>query len=102
VVNDNNNINGALRLLQFSDRPSVEAITQFTEIDDQFESRVRFRPDGADNIPITIGKITWEWSARADETNGVWSVTASSTNGPAFDDSANDFPIWEKIYPDDL
>ena len=58
---------------------------------------VRFTPSGDGSIPITLGRIDWDWAATATATPH-WHITSDGVNGPAQYTDDN-FPTWTKSLP---
>jgi hypothetical protein len=56
---------------------------------DSFQTYLEFKPDGPNNIWVTLGIVTWGWGGT--ETSGV--LTSSSTNQPTYSNS-DQFPVW--------
>jgi hypothetical protein len=79
----------------FIDAPGVWTGRTYITIQDCFQDYVRFLPDGADSIWITIARIDWSWLGSATSDNG-WIPPSGSVATPAeFDDST--FPFWLDI-----
>lgn len=80
----------------FYDSPSV-TLASHVNMSWSFKTYLRFKPDGDDNIFVTLRLVTWSVDAEADF-NGTWSLlSGSSTSGP--DDSNNNaFPKWSNVF----
>jgi hypothetical protein len=84
------------------DRPGIATVTALntssaTSINDQFKTYYRFRPNGNDNIWVTLGKVNWNWFGNATLIPGgneydinYWTLTSSGVTGPTFNKS-NEF-----------
>jgi hypothetical protein len=65
---------------------------------DDFHDYVRFRPDGSDSIPITIGRIDWGWHGKATKSGGAWSLVISTNYINQPDTSDDSVPTWTDVY----
>lgn len=84
--------------ITYFDSPSFECIYSFVDATDAFKAYIRFIPNGAESIPITLGLVTWGWSGRADEdSGGIWTLTNSNVVPPTLVES-DEFPVWTKVY----
>jgi Glucodextranase, domain B len=63
-------------------------------INDSFKDYIVFKPDGANSIYVTLGRIFWSWSASTSQTGGVWSSPTYQVDGPSAPDSSDEFPTW--------
>ena len=67
--------------LEFTDMPGygLNPITgsDLCSIVDYFKDYVVFKPAGSGSIYVTLGRISWDWSASTTKTNGVWSTPTS-------------------------
>ena len=80
--------------IPFEDNPGVGSllgIDGFVTVTDQFKTYLVFKPDG-DSIWITLGIVTWGWSASED----WWMFTGSTVINPGYSPS-DDFPVWPRI-----
>jgi hypothetical protein len=75
--------------ISFYDSPGLSSWTGFWTLKDDYQTYLQFRP--ADGIAVTLGVVSWGWSAK--EYN--WALTDSSTTPPSFQDS-DAFPQWTK------
>jgi hypothetical protein len=76
----------------YIDGPGFITGRTYISIQDSFQDYVRFKPDGADSIWITIARIDWSWVGFATSDNG-WVPPSGSVAAPVpFDDST--FPFW--------
>lgn len=58
-----------------------------------FKDYVRFRPDGTDNIYVTLGLVTWQMHAQSEAPN--WELTVDEHPAPSeVDPSRDSFPTW--------
>lgn len=89
------------RTLTFGDGPgNPVGITQVQAID-SFKTYLRFRPAGADNIWVTLGRVDWSWNAFATNSLGWpynnipsnWTITSSSVPNPSLNGDY-EFPFW--------
>lgn len=94
----------ALRLL-FSDNPGIDldcAAAATVSITDDFQTFVMFRPhrgSPSENTFVTLGIVTWGWTATACNPFPVlprWSISASNVTYPSFD-NGDVFPEWEEV-----
>jgi hypothetical protein len=59
---------------------------------------VRFQPDGANSIYVTLGIVTWDTVGTAEQSlSGYWSITTDTTPDPSGPDSSDTFPVWTQI-----
>lgn len=79
-------------LPMFIDGPGELTGRTYIAIQEGFQDYVRFKPDGADSIWITIQRIDWSWVGSATADNGWFPVSGSVASPVAFDDST--FPFW--------
>jgi hypothetical protein len=63
-------------------------------INDSFKDYVVFKPDGANSIYVTLGRVFWSWSASTSKSGGVWSNPTYQVNGPSAPDDSDEFPTW--------
>jgi hypothetical protein len=63
-------------------------------INDSFKDYFVFKPDGDGSIYVTLGRVTWSWSASTSYINGTWSSPTYQINGPSKPDDSNEFPMW--------
>ncbi len=88
--------------LEFTDMPGygLNPITgsDSCSIVDYFKDYVVFKPDGGGNIYVTLGRISWDWSASTGKTNGVWSSPTYYVNSPSSPDGSDEFPTWPQTY----
>jgi hypothetical protein len=85
-------------VVQQSDAPWQRMTPTSTTRSDSFRAYIRYRPPGANSIPITLGRFDWGWGFSASW-NGGWSVTPTDVQEPAWhvDDS---FPHWVNALPE--
>jgi hypothetical protein len=59
-----------------------------------WQDYVRFTPGGSGSIPVTLGRIDWNWAAAAENPGTGWYITSDGEDGPTPhpDDS---FPLWK-------
>ncbi len=92
--------------LEFTDMPGygLNPITgsDLCSIVDYFKDYVVFKPDGNGNIYVTLGLISWDWSASASKVDGVWTIPAYQVNGPSSPDGSDEFPTWPQTYHNGL
>jgi hypothetical protein len=82
----------------FADAPEIEGdLHSFAEMNDTFNTYLRFQPDSAGSIPATICRVDWAWNGRTDKTNAVWSLTKTNVTVPTLHDD-NSFPSWLHTY----
>jgi hypothetical protein len=64
-----------------------------------FRDYVRFSPSGINNIPVTLGIVTWEMHAVAEriEFSGTWELATDSHPAPVGPDSSDAFPEWTEV-----
>jgi hypothetical protein len=90
--------------LDFNDMPGFGLVHPVfggnqCSIVDFFKDYVIFKPDfSPDSIYVTLGRISWDWSANASKTNGVWTLVPSVVHGPTSPDTSDEFPTWPDIY----
>lgn len=84
----------------YGDSPGFKCYEDFVDIVDDFEAFIRFKPSPIDSIAVSLAKITWGWSARADEINDAWGLTRSNVSGPVFIEflDGHEFPFWLEAY----
>ena len=63
-------------------------------INDSFQDYIIFKPDGADSIYVTLGRVFWSWSASTSNSFGAWSAPTYQVNGPSNPDDSDEFPTW--------
>jgi hypothetical protein len=49
-------------------------------------------PDG--DIPVTLGRIDWNWAATAVNPGTGWYIMSDGVDGPALHDD-DSFPLWK-------
>jgi len=86
------NANSESWLELFTDMPGVPVGRTFITIQDSFEDYIRFKPDGADSIWITIARIDWSWLGIATDSND-W-VPPSGNVVPPIEFEDDGFPFW--------
>lgn len=100
---------GVLGELSFNDPPGSEVGATWVSCDDSFRVYVRFKPfdpgtlwehQNPENIYVTVGRVDWRWSARADKIGEAWSVTSSEVPDPELQ-YGHELPEWDKEYPRD-
>ncbi len=71
--------------------------TDYLLADAQFITYLQYRPDGPDNIWITLKRVEWNWSAQAILSQGTWSISVHDCPDPKYyeDDS---FPYYPSTY----
>ena len=89
-------------LCKIDDAPGQTLMTVGGSYNGHWKDYVRFTPNGG--IPVTLGRIDWNWAATADwYPLGVgWGISSDGADGPALYPDDN-FPLWEsqgmfKIY----
>ena len=75
------------------DAPQGNLWAVFGEYEGTWKDYVRFTPDGNGSIPITLGRIDWNWTAWASITFS-WYVTTNTVHGPTLDTSDDSPPQW--------
>ena len=85
--------------LEFSDAPAVALRSPFASVSksDAFLTYLIYRPNGADSIWVTAGRLAWAWSGTAVPHGRGWSVSAASPPFPANpkgDASVHELPEW--------
>jgi len=78
--------------LGYGDAPSWPCGLTVCTINDQFKTYVRFLPDGANSIWITLGRVDWSWNATAS-LSGAWLITSQYTPLAQLNDD-DSFPFW--------
>jgi hypothetical protein len=79
------------------DEPGVGCYPFVVSITDSFKTYLVFKPVG-DGIWVTLGRVTWGWSAYAVvDADGTGDLIDSSTNAPTYTDT-DEFPLWSSIY----
>ncbi len=60
---------------------------------------IRFQPDGANSIWVTLGIIHWYTVGTAEQDLlGNWSITSdATTTPPAGPNSSDELPVWRYI-----
>jgi hypothetical protein len=86
------------RPCQINDPPGQPLVFTMGDYTGHWEDYVRFIPDGG--IPVTLGRIDWNWAATAEDDQATWwTILSDGEDGPTLydDDSA---PLWsqEGIY----
>jgi hypothetical protein len=64
-----------------------------------WKTYVRFTPAGG--IPVTLGRIDWNWAATCDEDEEYpsgWDITSDGVDGPTLHDD-DSFPLWSHVKP---
>jgi hypothetical protein len=88
--------------LNFSDGPEIALVSsvynETTTISDEFIDYFVFRPSGASNIYVTLGKTSWSWSGASTYSNGQWTPASGSVSRPAAPDNSADFPQWPQVH----
>jgi hypothetical protein len=79
------------------DTPGQTLGTLEADYTGHWKDYVRFTPDGNNSIPITLGRIDWDWAATALATPH-WHITSDGVNGPVQHDD-DSFPTWTKSFP---
>ena len=80
--------------LSFIDNPGIQTMGVIpVSITDKFKTYLMFKPDGSGSIWVTLGLVSWDWSATE-----LWgtTLTSSMVDGPYYIDS-DEFPIWYQI-----
>jgi hypothetical protein len=84
--------------LNFADAPHYFCAGSHTHVSDKFKAYVRYKPDGEDNIYVTVGRIDWGWSADTYRIQGVWSDPTYTVTEPSLDNITTDPPLWNGTY----
>ncbi len=68
-----------------------------------FRDYVRFCPNGAESICVTLGIVTWDMNAVAERVplTGTWGLTTDDHPAPVGPDTSDDFPAWTGVHPAD-
>jgi hypothetical protein len=87
--------------LGFHDAPDLKAgffpFKTFADIKDDFHTYVRFQPSTPESIPVTIGRLDWQWHGRVQ--SPAWALTISNWSGPNF--CPDRAPVeWHHVYTD--
>jgi len=79
---------------KINDAPGQPLIIVGGSYDGRWQVYVRFKPDGG--IPVTLGRIDWNWAATADwdALGGGWYISSDGENGPTLHADDN-FPLWK-------
>ena len=78
---------------RINDAPGQPLIFIMGDYTGHWKDYVRFTPK--DGIPVTLGRIDWNWAATAfDDQASWWTITSDGADGPTLhvDDS---FPLWK-------
>ncbi|MGH7988844.1 MAG: hypothetical protein ACREDS_01430 [Limisphaerales bacterium] len=76
---------------QINDAPGQSLIFFAGSYTGNWKDYVRFTPTGG--IPVTIGRIDWNWSATAENPGTGWYISSDGVDGPTlYDDDS--FPVW--------
>jgi hypothetical protein len=80
------------------DEPGVHLILFIGSYNGNWQDYVRFTPDGG--IPITLGRINWDWSATCVNLDPLigWYITSDGVDGPTLHDD-DSFPLWSHVKP---
>jgi len=93
------NAAGARNTITFDDQPSEESdyFGTFVSLVVQFRDYVRFMPtNGAPNIYITLGKVTWSVDAVAIKPYDDWVLLPGNPVVPTWGPS-QEFPYWTNV-----
>ncbi|MBV8369700.1 MAG: hypothetical protein JO036_12345 [Candidatus Eremiobacteraeota bacterium] len=87
---------------QFSDSPAIALRSPYVSISksDAFRTYLVYRPNGADSIWVTAGRLAWSWSGTAVARRGRWVVSAASPPFPANprgDTAVHELPQWTAV-----
>ena len=89
-----------LGTLNFFDVPGIGIqLASWASCSDHFKTYIRFKPSGDDNIFVTLGRVTWNWSANVlytgiDPTDlNSWTIQSPTVGGPDFT-TTDEFPVW--------
>jgi hypothetical protein len=86
------------------DSPEVGGnVNSYINCQDDFNTFLRFQPDGNGSIPVTIGIVYWGWHGNAHRyvnSGGQWLDWSliSSYYGPNLNVPEDRFPIWLNTY----
>lgn len=58
--------------LYFMDGPAIPCLLWSASVSDEFQDYIRYRPEGADSIWVTIGRVDWNWGADASTLLYLW------------------------------
>jgi hypothetical protein len=79
---------------KMSDAPGVILIYQIASYKGAWKAYVRFTPEGG--IPVTLGRIDWNWAASCMGVPFWWHIVSDDVVGPTF--NADDaFAIWTNV-----
>jgi hypothetical protein len=86
----------------FSDAPALALSAPYVSEskNDAFQTYLIYRPNGADSIWVTVGKLSWSWSGTATVRRNAWSLTASSAPfpvNPNGNTSIHELPAWNGV-----
>jgi hypothetical protein len=74
----------------FSDNPGINDVgVDYESVTDGFETYLIFKPNGNNNIWVTLGIVNWGWSA----TQLAWVITSSSVTNATYTNS-DAFATW--------
>lgn len=83
---------------QLEDGPGVWGVFSPLWFNGQFDSYLRFVPDGdGRNIPITLGICRWSINGRAEKINGVWLKTVEEVSPAQALTPSDEFPSWIQV-----
>jgi len=82
--------------ITFQDGPTTEGGSSSAYLDFTFKDYLRFTPDGAGSIPITIGLVNWSVQLSEVKSGGIWTIGCVCP-APIFSESS-EFPSWALTY----
>ena len=77
---------------QINDAPGQPLWFFIGDYTGQWQDYVRFTPKGG--IPVTLGRIDWNWAATAANPGTGWYIASDGVDGPALHDD-DSFPLWK-------
>jgi hypothetical protein len=106
-----NSLTSYNNLVSFSDQPGYGLNYIFggypanqCSINDSFKDYIVFKPDGDNNIYVTLGRVFWSWSASTTKTGdnlgygGTWQSPTYQVAGPSAPDGSDEFPVWPETF----
>ena len=80
------------------DAPGQPLLFEIGDYTGNWKDYVRFTPSGG--IPVTLGRIDWNWAATCVNLNPLigWYITSDGVDGPALHDD-DSFPLWSHVAP---